>query len=457
MPVAKDDKLLPALPEPHKQVQKPDEVDPAAGGFARSVGSWIYHHKKFTDTNPFGYTAYQFTRSAFASIPYGVSMAATWLGFQKATEFGKGLEESKTAGAAIKQFGMRLRQFTEPGPVRLSAMVATSFTLYRATSKIGKWVNESLTDPDNTEAQTINKVHELPKAIWGKIGEVMPAEMSSTPISAIVLGFVLSNYKPAAIVGTRAGMKAALAEGKGLEYFNKVVWGPGTKFVEHSAIGAIGYSLFFELGDRRFKDKQLARGMWGGEPHSIGSHNKSSPSLREEPFNNVTEAEERVNKKRETDPHVNDTLHVLTSEPSVPRFLFRRVLPTAIGITGYTAFKFRGAPMFLGHLAKDDANVNTTLKGLSDIPLHSWREGAATSLFFMIPWVTDKYVKYYDNFVNNLEEMVSGRKSGKGDDKQLIKPQPVPPEDAKSIKQNQEALLAQLNEKEQGVGVVLAR
>jgi|GEM_PF-2407972 len=457
MPRVEQDKAGIDKKAPPIQKGKDEQINPEAGAFARSVGSWIYHHKSFTDTNPIGYTAYQFARSAAASTPYGVSMAVTWLGFDKAMQYGQALEKAATSGPAAKAFGQRLAQFTAPGPVRLSAMVATSFTLYRATSKLGKWVNETLTDPDNTEAQTINKLHEMPKALWSKIGEVWPAEVNSTPISAIVLGFVLSNYTPGKVVGTRAGMKAALAEGKGLEYFNKVVWGPGSKFLEHSAIGAIGYSLFFELGDRRYKDKQIARGLWGENPHSIGSHSKSHPSLREEPFHNVSEAEETAAKQRESDPHVKDSLSFLTSEPNLLRFTFRRVVPTAIAITGYTAFKFRGAPLFLGHLAKDEANAVTTLKGIKDLPIHSWREGAATSLFFMIPWVTDKYVVWYDKFVDNLEEWVSGRKHEKPKEDQIIQPVAVAAEDAKTIKKNNEELLSRLNEKDKGLPVPVAR
>jgi len=447
--------ILPAPPGHHKHDPNPP------GATATAIGHWIHNHKTITDTNPVGYTVYQVIRSALACIPYGVSMATTWFGFEKAARFGTKLSETASSPVA-KEFGYRLAQFTSSRPVRTSAMVATSFSLYRGTSKIGKWVNESLFNPKDTEEQTIKEVQQLPGAVWGKIKEVMPAELASTPVAAVVLGFVTSVFDPTKVpkefIGSKAGMQAAMKEGKGLEYFGKVVFSRPSRFVEQAAINSIGYSLFFELGDRRFKDKQISRGLWGGDSHSIGSQSKSSPSLLSDPpidgnlkkgdtFSyDFADPEERHTKAPVASPHDSDKLSLLTSEPSSVRFLFRRVVPTAIAITGYTAFKFRGAPMFLGPMAEG-------LETVKDLPRASWREGAATTLFFMIPFVTDKYVKWYDNLVNGLEERISGKKiEDKG-----IHEKVLPPEDGHRVKKNYEDLRRALDEKEHGTSLAHAR
>lgn len=389
------------------------EVSGNAGAVSRAIGHWIHEHKDFTDKNPIGYTGYQYLRSALASVPYGLSMAGTYLGFEHLAKYGEKLagnsmdKLSVPPGGAKANFGYRLAQFTRSPAVLASAMIGTSFSLYRGTSKIAKWVNESLFNPEDTEAQTVEKVHNLPKAIWGKIGEVAPAEINSTPVSAIVLGFLVSSFKaPKALDVAISANKAMKGQGfaKRFDHFWKeIVRNPETRFVEQSAINTIAYSLFFELGDRRFKDKQVSRGLWSGNPHSIGSGNKSNPSLVENPLaakDLVPDPDQEI----AVHSRVNDKLAFLTSEPSVPRFFLRRVLPTAVGITAYTAFKFRGAPLVLGKFSEG-------LKTVKDIPTHAWREGAATSLFFMIPLVTDKYAKWYDNFVNGLEEMVSGKRT----------------------------------------------
>lgn len=441
-----------------KGVRRESAEKPAKppGALATHVGKWIHRNKGITDTNPIGYTIYQFARSAVASVPYGVSMAATWLVFQKTGSYGKKLSET-AKNPSTKEFGRRLLQFTSSPAVRASAMIGTSFSLYRGTSKLAKWVNESLFNPNDSEEQTIKEVHNLPSNLWKKVKEVTPAEVNSTPVSAVVLGFIVSYFKggkkfeKATENATKAGMELARKEGRAWQFFKEKVYAKETNFVEQAAINTVGYSMFFELGDRRFKDKQISRGMWSGDAHALGSSSRSNPSLLEKPLSpdGTLQADDKGMSKYEPSPHVNDKLFFLTSEPSVPRFFFRRVVPTGIGMTAYTAFKFRGAPMFLGHFAKAADNETVTLKKWSHIPKHAWREGAATSLFFLIPFVTDKYVKWYDNFVNGLEAKVSGKK----EPNLLMKDNPIAPEDRPRIQHNNEKLLSKLNEKERGAMV----
>lgn len=434
----------PQKPEPKAMLPQKEAQNPPASGLSQALGSWIHEHKGITDSNPVGYTAYQFLRSAVAAAPYGVSMAATWLAFEKMGQYGAKLAETETKGSTSEIFGRRLAQFVRTPAVRSSAMIGTSFSLYRGTSKIGKWVNDSLFNEKDTEAQTVSKLEQLPSALWGKICEVMPAEIHSTPVAAIVLGFMVNAFHaPPAL-----GKALESCKGKGFDHFWKeVIVNPETKFVEHAAINTIGYSLFFELGDRRFKDKQISRGMWSGDAHSIGSKSRSSPSLITKEESLAAVDTKPKDPDREESEHNNDTLSVLTSEPSTVRFALRRVVPTAVGISAYTAFKMRGAPLVVGKFIAADRGKRA-LQSVSDIPLHSWREGAATSLFFMIPFVTDKYVKWYDNFVNGLEEMVSGRKAEQAS--QIV------PENPDLVQQKHRELKDQLDQKEQSKGMAIS-
>lgn len=383
--------------------------------FALSLGHWIDQHRDITSKNPVGYTAYQIARSAIACVPYGFSMAGTWLGFQNLHEAGakmagvdvaKIVDKSALITDAKKgfkgKFGYRMAQFTGPNPVRVATMIATSFSLYRGTSKLGKWTNDYLFDKDDTEQQTVEKIKDYPSVLWGKIGEVAPAEFNSTPVSAIVLGFLVAAFSPPAHLG-KAFTENVAMKGQGFakrheHFWKEMIRNPNAKFFEQTAINTIAYSLFFELGDRRFKDKQISRDLWAGKSHSIGSGSKSNPSLVTEDMDNDENIEAIKNES-----HANDKLSILTSEPSAVRFALRRVLPTAVGITAYTAYKMRGAPLMVGKFTEG-------FKTAKDIPIQAWREGAATSLFFVVPWVTDKYAPVFDKFVNGLEDMVSGKK-----------------------------------------------
>ena len=191
------------MPLPHEQAIKapisatPPEKDEASKGSsvpafppaaappserAKSVGHWIHTHKNLPQSGWAGFTAYQVVRSAIASVPYGISMALTLAGLVKAEQFGKTMAEDKSAGAFKKSFGTRLNQFATSPAVKVSALVATSFTLYRGTSKVVKWVTEYLFNPKDSEETTIAKVQDLPHETWRKIKEVAPAEVSSTPV-----------------------------------------------------------------------------------------------------------------------------------------------------------------------------------------------------------------------------------------------------------------------------------
>lgn len=409
---------------------------PMPSAAARSLAEWIHAHKGATSSHPVGYLGYQYVRSAVASVPYGFSMALTYLGFNHLSKKFKAMPSAKRLGSPAYYASAF---FSEP-IMQTGAMIGTSFTLYRATSKIGKWVNEYLFNPEDSLETTIEKVQQLPAMLKEKAKEVYLPEAHSTLISAFVLSALVTiaterGAKGKHLEGVLKDTKAALEKNG---YFNWDAWkgfwkegiiNPKAEFVPQAAINALGYSLFFELGDRRFKDKQMSRGMWAGRAHSIGSSSKSHPSLLQP----TLEGEEQI-QPEQSDPssalsyddltlkekvgelpagsRMGDTLSVLTSEPSALRFALRRFIPTAIGIAIYTAIKFRAAPLFLGKFkAADVMNGRETgaLETLRDVPRHAWREGAATSLFFAIPWITDKYAPAFDKVVNSMEAAVSGR------------------------------------------------
>lgn len=414
----------------------PGYLHPSPSTLSITLGNWIHQNKRLTNDNPLGYSAYQYLRSAAASVPYGLSMAATWLAFTKTSKaFGK-LKSAQREGS----FAHYARDFFQNDYARTGAMIGTSFSLYRATSKIGQWVNDYLFNPEDDLATTIDKVEYLPEMLSAKAKEVYLPEVHSTMVSALVLSglvtlaterFVKGNEQLAGVdaqvkeyMGRKSGIMKRFDWPAWKHFWKEGVFNPKSKFVPQAAMNAIGYSLFFELGDRRFKDKQMSRGMWAGKTHMIGSSSLSSPSLLEEtPYENYppaandeTETRQAENRQRPKyselpeqpgdypdGSRMGDKLSVLTSEPSFIRFFLRRFVPTAIGITGYTALKFRGGKHIFG--AFEPAKINSVGSYLKQ----SYHEGAQTSLFFMIPAVTDKYAPAFDRFVDKLESSVSGR------------------------------------------------
>lgn len=356
--------------------QEPSGDQP--GAIARDVAHWVHANQDITKKNILGYGTYQFIRGGVAAIPYGASMAGT-LGAMV------GLERAgKAMGGG---FGKRLEQFAKFPAVRSSMMIATSFTLYRGTSKIMKWMHDSLFDPKDTEAQTAQKIHDLPGATVAKIKENAPAGIASTPVAAFALGFVTNTFaKPGAealkneaghsLDWTRENLLAAKAEGRGGKLLKQVLTHPNAKFVEQAAINTLGYSLFFEIGDRLFKDRQIQRGVWKGDKNSIGG-------------------------KTTEEPQPKKHFGFFTDEPSVGRFVLRRMLPTAVSIGAYTAFKFRHSYMHLGPLAVKEGPIAPQLGKLTGI------ETKAVLWFAMIPFVNEAWEKVYDKFFARLEKQAA--------------------------------------------------
>ena len=394
---------------------KGDPNDPP-GAIAKSVAHWVHQHPQAHKKGA-GFVVYQAARSLVASIPYGLSMAATLAGFTKMESVGKNMAAKDGASAFAQRFGRGLEAFTKFGPAKTAALVATSFTFYRGTSKLGKWMTEYLFNPRDSEQRTAEKVDDLPQEAVRKVKEIFPAEVSSTPVAAVVLGFITQAFqKPftnaakteiMADVGgvsrnidwTAKNFKSIEGWGNKLKVMKAAIVHPNAKFIPQAAINSFGYALFFELGDRLFKDTQIRRGVWPGEHNSIKAL-KAAPDEFEQAVKDGNVGNQPKYADSALDP-VKEKSHYgfFTSEPSLGRFAFRRLLPTAVGITAYTAVKMRWACM-LGNNFAYEGPITGKQFGYKALG-----EGLATSLFFLIPLVSEPWEKMYDNFFAKKEKI----------------------------------------------------
>lgn len=391
------------------------EMEQHPGGLAKSVAHWVHRHPE-AHKHGAGVLMYQVVRSAIASIPYGFSMAGTLAAFTGMERFGAQLSKNASSSVA-KSFGRNLKGFATFGPAKAAALVATSFTLYRGTSKLSKWMTEYLFNPKDSEQRTAEKVSDIVPEGVRKVKEIFPAEAASTPVAAIILGFIVSAFqKPSAealkveingvkrsIDWTRDSFKTIEGLGNKLRVMKSAIIHPNAKFIPQAVINTFGYSLFFEMGDRLFKDAQIRRGVWPGEHNSIKAL-KAGP----DEFNQEMKARDTEKQKKYTDSAlepVKEKSHYsfFTSEPGVGRFLFRRVLPTAIGITAYTAAKMRWASM-LGNDFKYAEG-----KMAPQFFEKARNEGLATVLFFLIPIVSEPWEKMYDSFFAKKDRVANAR------------------------------------------------
>ena len=374
-------------------------------GFAEKAARWIHQHPDTPKTEA-GYLGYQLVRGVASAIPYGTMMALTLGGLAGVERWGAAVQ--KTAKSPmVQKVAARAEQLVKFPAFKSSMMIATSFTLYRGTGKLVKWANDSLFNPKDTEAQTAEKIRHLPRDTWNKMKDQAPAGLASTPVAAFVLGFVNANFTKSPSITTakangisydwtRANYLKAKEKGLEKQLLKDVITHPSAKFVEQAAINTLGYSLFFEMGDRLFKDRQVARGKWAGDAHSIKAlKGDATPDM----------------------PEQKKHYGFFTDEPSVGRFVFRRMLPTAVSISAYTAFKFRHAYMQLGDFALKPAEKvmvegvekNVLPKILPQIPNLIKVETIAVLWFTMIPYISEKWEKAYDNFFAKKEKQAAAK------------------------------------------------
>lgn len=435
------EQLLPPITVPRHPSGTPAGEGTAqpVSGFAKSAGHWIHQHRDLPRRGV-GFLGYQYIRSAIASIPYGLSMAGTLALFTKMERVGEAMAKKPEASSVAQRFGRGLNGFAKFPGARWAALIGTSFTFYRGTSKLGKWMTEYLFNPKDSEERTAQKVDDLfPEAIR-KIKEIAPAESNSTPISAIVLGFFVTAFqKPTEIAQhgidwTAKHFKSVEGWGNKFRLMGKAITHPSAKFIPQAVINTFGYALFFEFGDRLFKDVQIRRGVWSGEHNSIKSL-KAEPDEYEQGIKGGQGHDTRKYEDSAVEA-VPEKSHFpfFTSEPGLGRFLFRRVLPTAIGITAYTAVKMRWASM-LGNNFNYEKGIT-----LKEFGKKAFGEGAATSLFFLIPVVAEPWEKMYDKFFARKDKEANAREHAESG----ITAKPLTPHQ----QQKYDELLARVNAKE---------
>jgi len=394
-----------------------------------AMGKWFHRHSHATDGFA-GYMGYQIFRNICAAIPYGAATAATWMGLEKVATM-----------ATAKNVNSNIAKLAR-SPLRDIAMIAAGFTLFRGTLKVVRYTKERLFNPHHTEEQAIAEVQNIVPSLKETLKEVAPAEVASTPVAAFALGLGRRLWNPVANGAAlkqqfeASGISAELAAheakkfgvmglfGKGFaalqtaekklnpsnaqtyirwqhinirwQHIKNVFSKPGGYWAE-AVIVAASFVPFFELSDRRYKDAQVARGIWLNDPASLVR--KSDEQAQKE-----LAASEQIwasgNDNKTPDAHaakaaasLKATGHLRPADqPTLTCFAMRRVVPTFLGIGAYVAGK-RLAYLAMGTMPEHNVAGRSWLKNLGMMALV---EGAATSLFWLNSSVIDKLEPWYD-------------------------------------------------------------
>lgn len=434
------------------------------------VSNWLSQNRWFTK-EPLSYTGYQFFRSSIATIPYGIAMAAVHHVFgllsatgQKIGLTDKGIDTftsavgNKGSGlAAVEKAALENAEaIFKPGtgamigrnmmrlgnsPLNPALQIAAGFTLFRFTGNIIKNVRDRVMNEDNTPEQTAREVQHVPKTIRQTAAINWPAESTGTPIAALVLGFMNAAFT--------ASPESVPIRDKSKPFFSQVkeVWGPKSKLLQHAGVWTLSYSLFFLLAECLFKDTQIRRGLWKGHPNSLKNgpdDTVGGPGAIEyvTPDPDPAHAHRKPSTHAKEDPKAEDSQHQLRypilGEPSIGRFILRRVIPVGIGISAYAALKRPGYLVAGGPMkqitVEQLGNLDNVGKHLKFFGVNSWREGLATTMFGSLWWAADAGGSFYDKFVHNLQQPGNA----------------VPLNSHQQMKHAE--LLGRLNQKEQGAG-----
>lgn len=424
----------PSKPEVHVPLPTPSEQGVAPTERQVAMGKWLHKHRNATE-GPVGYLGYQIVRNTLAAIPYGIATALTWVGFEKvAAAASKSNPESMIAKAARS-------------PIRDVAMIATGFTFFRGTLKVVRFMKERLFDPKDSEAQSIKEVQDFGANLKDTLKEVSPAEVAATPVAAFALGYgrrfwdANKNIAPIAeqhfeahkgVLSELAGelkdkaeknlrKEAALHSKKytvlglfGKEFKAIKAFDPSHTRWQHiknvmgtrkgnlaaeAAIVATSFIPFFELGDRRYKDAQVARGVWLNDPSSLVRKSDAEAKKELEEGQQYIDTVDQSGHTKHQDAvaqRAAESLHATghlrpADKPTLTCFAFRRVVPTLLGISAYVAGK-RLAYLGMGTMP-EHYNPNKLVSSLGKMALV---EGAATSLFWLNASVIDKMEPWYD-------------------------------------------------------------
>lgn len=387
-------------------------VDPAPTANQVAWGKWIHKHRAATE-GVGGFLGYQIIRNSLAAIPYGIATAAVWVGMERAAEYADARVNKAGAQGAVPHASATAKLMRSP--LRDVAMIAAGFTLFRGTLKVVRYMKERLFDPNHTEEQSIHEVQHFKENLVDSLKEVAPAEIASTPTAAIALGIGRRFWDPQKYLEGAHGKQnlAAIAEHKVTGVFRpgfegskwgqiKRVFGRKGGYLQEAGIVAASFVPFFELGDRRYKDAQVARGIWLNDPTSLvrKSDEQAKAELQEGQAligavdtgkSHVTAIQNAMVRKSAESLHATGHLRP-TDTPTLGCFVMRRVVPTFMGIGAYVAGK-RLAYMGLGTIPEHYNKQGGFLGNLARIAVI---EGAATSLFWLNASVIDKYEPWYD-------------------------------------------------------------
>lgn len=386
-------------------------------------GNWFHRNRWFTK-EPITYTGYQFFRSAMATIPYGFGMAFVHHLFGLASRVGvkMGLTEtgqnkfydtlkkidpvSNMAGgpvAATKALdvysaterasgtkgviGRNLMRVAN-SPLNQAVQIGLAFSMFRFVGSLIKGQRDKVMDENNTPEDTNRET----KNWWQNTKELMhvnwKAEATGTFWAALTLGYI------GALVHQTTPYKR-LANETTWNAIKRVVSKP-SKLLQNGAIWAISYSTFFEVDERIQKDFKTREGNWKGQPNSLINKPdvlSGAPPIKEAD-GTLAPAEEQPEKPKHG---------FFTADPGLPRLWLRRVLPVAVGITGYAVMKRSAYVLGGGQMAP----ITNELKGIGNHLKHfgtnAWREGLATGTFGILWMATDAWGSWYDKFFQKLQ------------------------------------------------------
>ncbi len=426
-------------------------------------GNWFHRNRWFTK-EPITNLGYQFVRSSLATIPYGFAMAAGHHLFNMFSVWGQkagltpdgietftnavsqkasGVAEVEKAAAAVEKAaaeGRRLKEIYRPGigaafgrglmrlgnsPMNAAVQIALGFTLFRFVGGLVKNLRDRVMNENNTPAETNAET----KHWWETIKQTArinwKAESVATPIAALILGFMNATFSPSPqSIAKREEAEKKLYPGiKGFWKQTKKLWfDPKAKLLQNAGVWTFSYSLFFLMAEELFKDMQLRRGLWKGHPNSLKNgpddtvggpgaivYKTPEKDLVVQPISMSAEEGYRP----EPEPAAKDSKHPLcypffSGEPSMGRFIFRRVLPVCVGISAYAALKRVGYLAAGGVMKPITVPVANELKGFGGHAKfyleNARREGIATAMFGALWAATDAWGGWYDDFFHKLQK-----------------------------------------------------
>lgn len=375
--------------------------------FSWKVGHFIHHHRKSL-TGPLGWFGlFQVGRSYISIIPHMAMFITTYHLFNRANEgltqaiesrFGAGalLDAEKTIEIAQKAPLLRTAHMLVNSPLKPILMIGTGFTAYRATSKMFKKMWNEVFDSTHNEDDTIDYVRNFGSHLKEAAVDVIPAESQSGFYAAFALGGIRSNYKgpsssnPGHAFSTNPHEPGFLKGSSLLQRWSPsrlhdVFVHPNGKFLQDAAITIAAYWMYFEFADRLYKDIQINRGRWKGEPNGLSPYPAVAPAGQDNP---LAEPQPPSSTQTPASPW--------TVDPSLGRLFMKRVVPVTLGIGAYCVTNR------LGHMMVGRFKPPAESLGLPFASKDFWHNfgvvGTSMGTFWAYNSVNDWWDAHYDEW-----------------------------------------------------------